>query len=63
MATPEEIQQIKDAGLTVPVMLVSDLPEAQDAAVALGALRGFGKAQLHEPETLELIRCVTGGVS
>jgi DNA-binding response OmpR family regulator len=54
------IQQIKEAGVTVPVMLVSDLPEAQDAAVALGAIRGFGKAQLHEPDTLELIRRVTG---
>lgn len=55
------IQQLKDAGITVPMMLVSDLAEAQDAAVALGALRGFGKAQLHEPETLELICHVTRG--
>lgn len=41
-----------------PVMLVSDLPEAQDEAVALGAVRGFGKAHLGEPETLELVRHV-----
>jgi DNA-binding response OmpR family regulator len=52
------IQQLKDADITLPVMLVSDLAEAQDAAVALGALRGFGKAQLGEPEVLELIRGV-----
>ena len=39
-----------------PVMLVSDHLEAQDEAVALGAVRGFGKAHLGEPETLELVR-------
>lgn len=59
----EVIEQIKDAGINVPVMLVSDFPEAQDEAVELGALRGFGKAQLGEPEVLELIRQVAGDVS
>src|SRR5579872_6164864 len=48
---------------SVPVMLVSDLPEAQDAAVALGAVRGFGKAELGEPATLELVASVATGAS
>jgi DNA-binding response OmpR family regulator len=34
----------------VPVMLVSDLPEAQRQAEELGALPGFGKAALGSPE-------------
>lgn len=38
---------------TTPVMMVSNFPEAQDAAVAAGAVRGFGKAALHREETLQ----------
>ena len=45
----------------VPVMLVSDLAEAQDAAVALGAVRGFGKAHLGERSTLDLVSHLVGG--
>ncbi len=37
------------------VMLVSDLPEAQEQAMAKGAIRGFGKSKLADPATLELI--------
>lgn len=37
-------------------LLVSNFPEAQAAAVALGARRGFGKSQLHAPETTEALR-------
>ena len=36
-----------------PVMLVSDLPEAQAAAVEQGAVPGFGKSELETVETLE----------
>jgi two-component system chemotaxis response regulator CheY len=46
---------------SVPIMLVSDLPDAQNAAVALGAVRGFGKADLGDPATLELVASVAGG--
>jgi two-component system chemotaxis response regulator CheY len=35
----------------VPVMLVSNYPEAQAEAVAAGAEPGFGKAQLDDQET------------
>jgi two-component system, chemotaxis family, chemotaxis protein CheY len=40
----------------LPVMLVSDLPEAQNQAVALGALPGFGKSALSLPQTLARLR-------
>jgi hypothetical protein len=39
-------------------VLVSNYPEAQAAAVALGARRGFGKSQLHAPETAETLRAI-----
>ena len=37
--------------LATPVMLVSNYAEAQDAAVALGAKRGFGKDAMTNRET------------
>lgn len=44
----EIIRQIKadPQWAEVPVMLLSNFPEAQDEAVAAGALAGFGKSQL-----------------
>jgi DNA-binding response OmpR family regulator len=45
----------------VPVMLVSNLRDAQREATVLGALPGFGKAALGEPTTLERLRNVLGG--
>lgn len=36
---------------TVPVMLVSNLPQYQEEAVAAGAVRGFGKSEYNNPET------------
>lgn len=38
---------------SVPVMLVSNLKEAQAEAIAAGALPGFGKAELDAPQTRE----------
>ncbi len=38
------------------VMLVSNFPEAQEEAVAAGAIPGFGKDHLRDPETLDLLR-------
>jgi DNA-binding NtrC family response regulator len=40
----------------VKMMLVSNYPEAQAAAVAEGALPGFGKRDLSTPRVAELIR-------
>jgi CheY-like chemotaxis protein len=39
----------------VPVMLITNYPEHQDAAVAAGALRGFGKLEYELPATKEKI--------
>jgi DNA-binding NarL/FixJ family response regulator len=57
----EVISRLHELGLTTPMMLVSDLPEAQDAAVRLGAVRGFGKAHLGERSTLDLVSRVARG--
>jgi CheY-like chemotaxis protein len=54
------IEQLKDSGNPTPMMLVSDRADAQDAAVKLGAVRGFGKTELGDPETLELIKRAAG---
>src|SRR3982750_4329426 len=43
---------------TLPLMLVSDFPEAQEQATQLGALQGFGKADLESEETEERLRAV-----
>jgi len=41
-----------DADLqSIPVMLITNFPEHQDAAVAIGAQRGFGKLEFDQPET------------
>ncbi len=44
----------------VPVMLVSNYPEAQAQAVAAGALPGFGKAALGQTQMLERVAAVLG---
>lgn len=41
---------------TIPVMLVTNFPEFQQAAVAEGAVPGFGKDELRLPETLEKLK-------
>jgi CheY-like chemotaxis protein len=49
----EVIRKIKadpDAA-NVPVMLVTNYPEHQEAAIAAGAIRGFGKLEYGKPET------------
>jgi response regulator RpfG family c-di-GMP phosphodiesterase len=45
---------------TLPVMLVSNYPEWQQAAIAAGALPGFGKAELNRAETREKLAAVLG---
>lgn len=49
-ATPELAQ--------VPVMLITNYPEHQEAAMAAGAVRGFGKLEYQLPETLERVKAV-----
>ncbi|MGI9519233.1 MAG: response regulator [Pirellulaceae bacterium] len=44
----------------IPVMLVSNFPDAQTEAVSAGAVQGFGKASLNAPGTLEALRRALG---
>ena len=44
----------------VPVMLVSNHADAQEAAFDLGASPGFGKASLHSDATLARIKALLG---
>ena len=46
------------AAAGVPVMLVTNYPEHQDAAIAAGAIRGFGKLEFGKPETRETLAAV-----
>lgn len=61
----EILKQIKadPAIQQTPVMLITNYAEHQDAAVELGAERGFGKLQFGEPETLEKLTPFLGPVS
>ncbi|AGA27132.1 response regulator [Singulisphaera acidiphila] len=53
----ELIQAVKADPLLAgtPTMLVSDLANAQEEAVSLGALPGFGKSAMNDPKTLSRI--------
>jgi len=44
----------------LPVMLVSNYQDAQDQAIARGALPGFGKSSLGSTKTLNRLRDVLG---
>lgn len=58
----EIIRQMKadQATKDVPVMLITNLPEHQETAIAAGALRGFGKLEYNDPATLERVGAVLG---
>jgi CheY-like chemotaxis protein len=43
-------------GTSVPCMLISNYDEYQQRAVEAGAVRGFGKAELDQPSTIEKLR-------
>jgi CheY-like chemotaxis protein len=42
----------------IPVMLVTNYPEHQDAAVAAGAIRGFGKLEFGKQETRDALAAI-----
>ena len=50
------IRKLRPQYPNVKMMLVSNYPEAQAAAVAEGALPGFGKRELNTPKVAEMIR-------
>jgi CheY-like chemotaxis protein len=56
----EVIRAIKADSSTsaVPVMLVTNYPEHQETAIAVGAIRGFGKLEFGKPETRETLAAV-----
>src|SRR5690242_6235992 len=54
------IGQLKKSGVQTPIMLVSDHEDAQEKAVQLGAVRGFGKSELEDRATLQLIKNAAG---
>lgn len=57
------IRDLVASGSSAPVMLVSNHSDAQDAAVALGAVRGFGKNALNDPKTTQLVEQAANGHS
>lgn len=50
------LRKIRAQYPAVQAMLVSNYPDAQAAAVAMGALPGFGKRELGTPRVSELLR-------
>lgn len=58
----EIIRQIKaDADLAkVPAMLITNYDEHQQAAMEIGALRGFGKLEFGKPETVAKLQPILG---
>ena len=54
------IRKLRPHYPNVKMMLVSNYPDAQAAAVAEGALPGFGKRELNSPKVAELIREALG---
>lgn len=50
------LRKIRAQYPAVKAMLVSNYPDAQAAAVAVGALPGFGKRELGTPRVSELLR-------
>ena len=50
------IRRLRLAYPRVKTMLVSNYPDAQQAALQAGALPGFGKRELGSPRVLDLIR-------
>jgi response regulator RpfG family c-di-GMP phosphodiesterase len=61
----EVIRAIKadPKGSQIPVMLVSNYPEAQQEAMAIGAIEGFGKLALQAPETVGRLERALGMAS
>jgi CheY-like chemotaxis protein len=56
----EVIRRLRKQHPQMKMMLVSNYPEAQAAAVAAGALPGFGKRELGTPRVAEMIRQALG---
>lgn len=51
----ELIQSLRNQGAGADIRLISNFPEAQQEAEAAGAVTGFGKQDLYDPQTRQLI--------
>ena len=52
----EVFRQLSNStGAAIPTMLITNYEEHQQAAIAEGAVRGFGKSAINSEETLSLI--------
>ena len=52
----ELIRLLAETGDADSAILITNYPDAQDEAVAAGAQPGFGKSQLRDPATEQLLR-------
>jgi two-component system, chemotaxis family, chemotaxis protein CheY len=52
----EAIKHLRALNPALRMMLVSNYPDAQAAAVASGALPGFGKREIGSPRVIEVLR-------
>ena len=43
---------------SIPVMMITNYPEHQQQAVAVGAIQGFGKLELAKPETHQRLNAI-----
>ena len=56
----ELIKRLRAKDPSLKAMLVSNYPEAQQAALQAGAVEGFGKREIGSPKVSELIRTALG---
>lgn len=54
------IQQLAETQPAPKMMLISNYPDAQAQAVRAGALPGFGKNELGDPDTAKKLRALAG---
>jgi len=52
------IRRVTNGDGNARALLISNLPEAQDAAIEAGAAPGFGKSQLYDASTAERLHAV-----
>jgi DNA-binding NarL/FixJ family response regulator len=57
----ELIRHLRAAHPSLKMMLVSNYPDAQAAAVEAGALPGFGKREIGTPRVKQMIAAALGG--
>lgn len=55
------IRKLRAEHPELKIMLVSNYPESQAAAIAAGALTGFGKREIGSPRVTQLIRDALNG--